>query len=151
MTLLSVRGVSKRFGGLVAVNNVSFDVAAGELVGLIGPNGSGKTTLLNILSGLADPDGGEILLDNVPCQGLTPERLAHRGVMRMFQLTRVFRRMNVIDNLLVAGRALGRSEARAEDIKKRLDAIKEKDRIDEQVNQMGHADVEDRFRRWGHQ
>ncbi|MBN8973423.1 MAG: ABC transporter ATP-binding protein [Rhizobiales bacterium] len=107
MTLLSVRGVSKRFGGLVAVNNVSFDVAAGELVGLIGPNGSGKTTLLNILSGLADPDGGEILLDNVPCQGLTPERLAHRGVMRMFQLTRVFRRMNVIDNLLVAGRALG--------------------------------------------
>ena len=53
--------------------------------------------------------------------------------------------------LILAGRALGRSEARAEDIKKRLDAIKEKDRIDEQVNQMGHADVEDRFRRWGHQ
>jgi ABC-type branched-subunit amino acid transport system ATPase component len=107
MTLLSVRGVSKRFGGLTAVDNVSFDVAAGELVGLIGPNGSGKTTLLNILSGLAEPDGGEILLDGTPCHGLTPERLAHRGVMRMFQLTRVFRRMNVIDNLLVAGRALG--------------------------------------------
>jgi ABC-type branched-subunit amino acid transport system ATPase component len=107
MTLLSVRGVSKRFGGLTAVDNVSFDVAAGELVGLIGPNGSGKTTLLNILSGLAKPDGGEILLDGTPCHGLTPERLAHRGVMRMFQLTRVFRRMNVIDNLLVAGRALG--------------------------------------------
>jgi ABC-type branched-subunit amino acid transport system ATPase component len=107
MTLLSVRGVSKRFGGLTAVDRVSFDIEGGELVGLIGPNGSGKTTLLNILSGLADPDAGEILLDNQPCHGLTPERLAHRGVMRMFQLTRVFRRMNVIDNLLVAGRALG--------------------------------------------
>lgn len=107
MTLLSVRGVSKRFGGLTAVNNVSFDIAAGELVGLIGPNGSGKTTLLNILSGLSEPDGGEILLDGTPCHGLTPERLAQRGVMRMFQLTRVFRRMNVVDNLLVAGRALG--------------------------------------------
>jgi len=107
MTLLSVRSVSKRFGGLTAVDNVSFNVEAGELVGLIGPNGSGKTTLLNILSGLGTPDSGEILLDDTPCQGLTPERLAQRGVMRMFQLTRVFRRMNVIDNLLVAGRALG--------------------------------------------
>jgi ABC-type branched-subunit amino acid transport system ATPase component len=107
MTLLSVRGITKRYGGLTAVDDVSFDIQAGELVGLIGPNGSGKTTLLNILSGLAEADAGEILLDDTPCHGLTPERLAHRGVMRMFQLTRVFRRMNVIDNLLVAGRALG--------------------------------------------
>ena len=106
MTLLSVRGVSKRFGGLTAVDNVSFNIEAGELVGLIGPNGSGKTTLLNILSGLGTPDSGDILLDGAPCQDLAPERLAQRGVMRMFQLTRVFRRMNVIDNLLVAGRAL---------------------------------------------
>ncbi|MCO5130138.1 MAG: ATP-binding cassette domain-containing protein [Xanthobacteraceae bacterium] len=129
MTLLSVRGVTKRYGGLVAVNNVSFDVAAGELVGLIGPNGSGKTTLLNILSGLADPDAGEILLDGKPCQGLTPEKLAHRGMMRMFQLTRVFRRMNVIDNLLVAGRALGLKPGEALDRARsliselRLDAV----------------------------
>ncbi|RIK97080.1 MAG: branched-chain amino acid ABC transporter ATP-binding protein [Proteobacteria bacterium] len=107
MTLLSVNGVTKRYGGLTAVDDVSFDIVAGELVGLIGPNGSGKTTLLNILSGLATADAGEILLADIPCQRLTPEQLAHRGVMRMFQLTRVFRRMNVIDNLLVAGRALG--------------------------------------------
>lgn len=113
MSLLSVRGVVKRYGGLTAVDGASFDIDAGELVGLIGPNGSGKTTLLNILSGLAEPDDGEILLDGTPCHGLKPEQLAHRGVMRMFQLTRVFRRMNVIDNLLVAGRALGLDSAEA--------------------------------------
>src|SRR5690606_6183784 len=113
MTLLSVNGITKRYGGLTAVDDVSFDILAGELVGLIGPNGSGKTTLLNILSGLARADSGEILLDDTPCHGLTPEQLAHRGVMRMFQLTRVFRRMNVVDNLLVAGRALGLKPAEA--------------------------------------
>jgi branched-chain amino acid transport system ATP-binding protein len=107
MSLLSVRGVVKRFGGLTAVDKVGFEIASGELVGLIGPNGSGKTTLLNILSGHGDADEGEILLDDKPCHGLKPEQLAHRGVMRMFQLTRVFRRMNVVDNLLVAGRAIG--------------------------------------------
>jgi ABC-type branched-subunit amino acid transport system ATPase component len=127
MTLLSVRDVSKRFGGLTAVDHVSFDVEGGELVGLIGPNGSGKTTLLNILSGLSEPDSGEILLDDVACHGLTPEKLAHRGVMRMFQLTRVFRRMNVIDNLLVAGRALGLAAGEALD---RADALITELRLD---------------------
>jgi branched-chain amino acid transport system ATP-binding protein len=113
MSLLSVRGIVKRYGGLTAVDSVTFEVAPGELVGLIGPNGSGKTTLLNILSGHADPNAGEILLDGKSCHGLKPEQLAHRGVMRMFQLTRVFRRMNVVDNLLVAGRALGLGAAAA--------------------------------------
>lgn len=127
MSLLSVRGVSKRFGGLTAVDRVSFDIEGGELVGLIGPNGSGKTTLLNILSGLSESDGGEILLDGSPCHGLTPEKLAHRGVMRMFQLTRVFRRMNVIDNLLVAGRALGLAADEALD---RADALITELRLD---------------------
>jgi branched-chain amino acid transport system ATP-binding protein len=107
MIRLSVRQVSKRFGGLQAVADVSFDVAAGELVGLIGPNGSGKTTLLNILSGYQPADGGDVLLDGEHVQGLGPARLAQRGLFRTFQLTRVFRRMNVVDNLLVAGCALG--------------------------------------------
>lgn len=127
MSLLSVRGIVKRYGGLTAVDGASFDVDAGELVGLIGPNGSGKTTLLNILSGLAEPDSGEILLDGTPCHGLKPEQLAHRGVMRMFQLTRVFRRMNVIDNLLVAGRALGLDSAEALN---RADTLIEELRLD---------------------
>lgn len=107
MSLLSATEIVKRYGGLTAVDNISFDIAQGELVGLIGPNGSGKTTLLNILSGHVTPDYGAITLDGKPCERLKPEQLAHLGIMRMFQLTRVFRRMNAIDNLLVAGRALG--------------------------------------------
>ena len=79
----------------------------GELVGLIGPNGSGKTTLLNILSGHVSADSGEVALDGRPITGLRPEELARLGVLRMFQLTRVFRRMSVLDNLQVTGFALG--------------------------------------------
>ena len=73
MSLLAIRGVMKHFGGVMAVDTVSFDIAAGELVGLIGPNGSGKTTLLNMLSGHLKPNAGEVLLDGEPCQGLKPE------------------------------------------------------------------------------
>jgi ABC-type branched-subunit amino acid transport system ATPase component len=114
-SLLRVQSVTKRFGGLVAVGDVSFDIAPGELVGLIGPNGSGKTTLLNIMSGHLSSDQGTISLDGEPCTGQKPQRLARRGLMRMFQLTRIFPRMNVLDNLLVGGRALGLTapEARA--------------------------------------
>ena len=113
MPCLSIRTVAKHFGGLKAVDDASFDIDEGELVGLIGPNGSGKTTLLNMLSGHLVPDGGQVLLDEEPIQGLKPERLARRGVLRMFQLTRVFRRMNVVDNLLVAGCALGLNQVQA--------------------------------------
>ena len=113
MPCLLIRSVAKHFGGLKAVDDASFDIDEGELVGLIGPNGSGKTTLLNMLSGHLVPDGGQVLLDEEPIQGLKPERLARRGVLRMFQLTRVFRRMNVVDNLLVAGCALGLNQVQA--------------------------------------
>jgi len=115
MSLLAIRNVMKHFGGIVAVEDVSFDIEAGELVGLIGPNGSGKTTLLNMLSGHLRPNAGAILLDGTPCQGLKPEKLAHRGLTRMFQLTRIFPRLNVVDNLLVAGRALGLSARQAQE------------------------------------
>lgn len=114
MPCLSVERISKSFGGLKAVDEASFAIAEGELVGLIGPNGSGKTTLLNILSGHLPADSGAVTLDGQPVVGLKPEALARRGLQRMFQLTRVFRRMSVLDNLLVAGCALGLSQARAE-------------------------------------
>jgi len=118
--LLAVEGVTKRFGGLVAVADVSFDIAPGELVGLIGPNGSGKTTLLNIMSGHLSADQGTIRLDGEPCTGSKPQQLARRGLMRMFQLTRIFPRMNVLDNLLVGGRALG---LHADEARERANAL----------------------------
>lgn len=113
MSCLAISGVGKSFGGLRAVDNVSFTIDEGELVGLIGPNGSGKTTLLNILSGHQPPDAGTVLLDGKPIQHLKPERIAQSGLLRMFQLTRVFRRMSALDNLLAAGRALGLNHSQA--------------------------------------
>lgn len=109
MSLLTIERVSKRFGGIKAVEDVSLTVRSGELVGLIGPNGSGKTTLLNILSGFERAETGSVNLQDRPVGGLAPDRLARRGIVRMFQLTRMFPRLNVVDNLLVAGRALGLS------------------------------------------
>jgi branched-chain amino acid transport system ATP-binding protein len=107
MALLSVRHVSKCFGGVRALQDITFDVAPGELIGLIGPNGSGKTTLINILSGHQSADRGDVLLDGQSLLGLSPDRIAKRGVLRMFQLTRGFGRITALDNLLVTGRALG--------------------------------------------
>jgi len=104
---LSVEKVGKSFGGLRAVAGVSLSIAPGELVGLVGPNGSGKTTLLSLVSGHESPGEGRVLLDGQPLAGLSPDRIARRGLLRMFQLTRVFRRMSALDNLLTAGRALG--------------------------------------------
>jgi branched-chain amino acid transport system ATP-binding protein len=114
MPCLSIDGVVKFFGGLKALDRAGFAVNEGELVGLIGPNGSGKTTLLNILSGHLAPDDGTVMLDGRSIAGLRPEVLARLGVLRMFQLTRVFPRMSVLDNLLVAGCALGLSQMEAE-------------------------------------
>ncbi|WP_018716496.1 ABC transporter ATP-binding protein [Arhodomonas aquaeolei] len=107
MTFLKVKGLEKRFGGRHAVDSVHFDVAAGELVGLIGPNGSGKTTLLNMLSGHLAPDGGTVTLEGREVTRLPVHRRARAGILRMFQLTRVFDRVSTLDNLLVAGRGLG--------------------------------------------
>jgi ABC-type branched-subunit amino acid transport system ATPase component len=114
MPCLAIKNVSKAFGGLEAIDNASFSIEAGELVGLIGPNGSGKTTLLNILSGHLSCDSGSVELDGKPITGLRPEVLARHGVLRMFQLTRSFPRMSAFDNLMVTGCALGLSQSDAE-------------------------------------
>jgi branched-chain amino acid transport system ATP-binding protein len=114
VSCLAIKNVSKAFGGLKAIDNASFSIEAGELVGLIGPNGSGKTTLLNILSGHLACDSGSVELDGKPITGLRPEVLARHGVLRMFQLTRSFPRMSAFDNLMVTGCALGLSQRDAE-------------------------------------
>lgn len=110
MALMQIRDIEKRFGGLRAVDGASMDVHQGELLGLIGPNGSGKTTLLNVLSGHLAADSGSVLLDGKSVLGLGPTRLTRLGVLRMFQMTRVFNRMSAFDNLVVCGLALGLNE-----------------------------------------
>lgn len=100
-SLLEVRRLSRRFGGVRAVDEVSFTIPAGRTVALIGPNGSGKTTLFNLICGLVTPDGGEVHLNGRPVTGLPPERIAELGVARTFQNGRVFGNMPVRDNVLV--------------------------------------------------
>lgn len=110
MSLLMTRGLSIHFGGVAAVDDVSFDVEEGEILGLIGPNGSGKTTVLNMLSGFLQPDAGEVIFAGENVTRLTTVELARRGLLRMFQMTRVFGRITTLDNMLVAGMAMGLTE-----------------------------------------
>lgn len=125
MALLQIKGIEKRFGGLRAVDGASMDVHQGELLGLIGPNGSGKTTLLNVLSGHLSADAGSVSLDGKNVLGLNPTQLTRLGVLRMFQMTRVFNRMTAFDNLVVCGLALGLHEAQAyERAEQLLDELK---------------------------
>lgn len=100
--LLQVEGLSMRFGGLLAVNNVALTLNEGEIVSLIGPNGAGKTTVFNCLTGFYRPTGGTIKLRDRHLEGLTGQAIARMGVVRTFQHVRLFREMTVIENLLVA-------------------------------------------------
>lgn len=102
MTLLSLHNVTKTFGGLTAVNGLTFDLAAGETVGLLGPNGSGKTTALNMISGYLPLSDGNITLSGASIGALGPERIAHRGVARTFQLVRALPSLSVGENVLAA-------------------------------------------------
>ena len=99
--LLSLRGITKRFGGVVANRDVSFEVQAGELVGLIGPNGAGKSTLFEIMSGFYAPDAGEVRLDGQRLTGLSPDRVSRLGVGRTFQKLRPFAGLTAVENVMV--------------------------------------------------
>jgi len=99
--LLSLRGVTRRFGGLTAVDAIDLDLAQGELVSIIGPNGAGKTTLFNLVTGLDTLDAGEVRLDGRAVTRLSPEMVASQGVARTFQLGRVFGNLSVMDNVLI--------------------------------------------------
>ena len=104
-----MRGLSKFFGGLKAVQDVSFDVRRGEILGIIGPNGAGKTTLFNVLGGILPPTAGDVTLAGKPVRGLRPNRLNHRGMGRTFQVARPFARMSVLHNVVVGAIAGTRS------------------------------------------
>jgi branched-chain amino acid transport system ATP-binding protein len=101
MALLEVRGISKSFRGLRAVEDVSFDVGEGAIAAMIGPNGAGKTTCFNLIAGVFAPDAGEVILGGERLTGLRPDRICHAGVGRTFQVVRPFPQMTVLDNVVV--------------------------------------------------
>jgi branched-chain amino acid transport system ATP-binding protein len=99
--LLSIKGIEKSFGGITALQNISFDVKQGDIKALIGPNGAGKTTLLNIVSGINEPDKGEILFLGEKIVRMAPSRIARKGISRTFQHVELFGNMTVIENIMV--------------------------------------------------
>lgn len=113
MSLLEVNQVSKRFGGLTANQDVSFNVEAGQVVGLIGPNGAGKTTLFNCVAGFFAPSAGSIMLAGRNIAGLPPEACARAGVARTFQVARTFTSMTACENVMTAAMLLQHNVAKA--------------------------------------
>jgi branched-chain amino acid transport system ATP-binding protein len=120
--LLAVSGLTRRFGGLLAVDGVGLNVARGQIVGLLGPNGSGKTTVLNLISGALAPDDGTIALDGTPIAGLAAHRIARLGVARTFQLVRVLGSMTCQENVLV-GVAFGTTKGWGAGARQAADAL----------------------------
>jgi branched-chain amino acid transport system ATP-binding protein len=112
VSLLTVNGVTKRFGGLSANDDISFDVGKGEIVGLIGPNGAGKSTLFSCIAGYYPVTSGTIDFEGKRISGLPPETICRRGVARTFQIVRVFKEMSVLENVMV-GAFLSTSSRRA--------------------------------------
>ncbi len=102
MAILKLDGVTKRFGGLIAVNNVSLELEEGELSGLIGPNGAGKTTIFNVITGVYPVDSGKILFMNQDITRKRPHETAALGIARTFQNIKLFGKMSVLDNVRVA-------------------------------------------------
>jgi branched-chain amino acid transport system ATP-binding protein len=112
LTLLELKGVSKNFGGLKALSNVSLDLEEGEILGIIGPNGAGKTTLFNAITGFFNPDGGEIRFNGERLIDLKPHQICQRGLVRTFQIVKPFLQLSVLDNVIVA--ALNRAKTTRE-------------------------------------
>jgi branched-chain amino acid transport system ATP-binding protein len=100
--MLAVIGLSKRFGGFLAVNQVAFEVQEGEILGLIGPNGSGKSTIFNLIAGNLRPTDGSIRFKGAEIAGLAAHQICHRGVARTFQIPRPFRKLSLIENVTLA-------------------------------------------------
>jgi len=121
MALLEVNRISKRFGGLVAVNDLNLKLDKGNILGLIGPNGAGKTTAFNMISGFYKPDEGEVLFDGQRINGLRPDQICRLGIARTFQVVKPFPQLSVRDNVMVG--AYNRTNKRSEARQKALEII----------------------------
>jgi branched-chain amino acid transport system ATP-binding protein len=107
--VLEISRLTRRFGGLYAVNDVSFSVGAGEVVSVVGPNGAGKTTLFNLITGVLKPDSGRVVFDGKDITGAPPHRLAAMGIARTFQNIRLFKHLNALENVMIGQVAGARS------------------------------------------
>ncbi len=126
MEILRTEGLTKRFGGIVAVNEVTIAVRKGEMMGIIGPNGAGKTTLFSLISGMEKPDEGRVFFEGRDITGLKPYHLNKLGLVRTFQIVRPFKSLTVLQNLLVPGTVKDRGL--------------NNDRLDELLKSLGLAD-----------
>ncbi len=112
--LMQISGVTKRFGGLVALRDVSVSLSSGEIVGLIGPNGAGKTTLVNVITGVQEPDEGKVIFEGERIDRQPAYRIARRGIGRTFQIVQPFPRMTVLENVAAGAMFAGKSHSVAE-------------------------------------
>lgn len=121
MGFLEVKNVSRFFGGLAAIKDVSFELRKGEILGLIGPNGAGKTTLFNVVNGFYHPSRGDVFFKDRKISGLKPHRICRMGIARTFQVVRPLQRMSVLDNVVASAFLRARHKAQAVEIA--LDAL----------------------------
>ncbi len=143
MSLLELRSVSRRFGALQALSDISLQVAPGELRAVIGPNGAGKTTLFNLISGFFPPSAGEIVFDGEAIQRVNPAALVRRGIIRTFQITEVFLSLSVRENVRIAAEvSLGWS---ARPWLSRAQRARVEDRVDELMHMVGLTGKDDRI------
>ncbi len=124
MALLTVKGLTKYFGGLRAVHDLSFDVQPGEILGLIGPNGAGKTTAFNLIAGFIHPTKGQILLDGESIAGMKPYAVTRKGIARTFQIVKPFKKLTVLENVTLAAflrfSSRGEAESQARQVLERM-------------------------------
>jgi branched-chain amino acid transport system ATP-binding protein len=156
LSILEVNNITRRFGGLIAVDRVSFQVNQGEIFGLIGPNGAGKTTLFNLITGLIDPTSGELIHSGKHLVKLQPHQIARRGIARTFQNLRLFDNLSVLENVAIArqihcrgsmlGGVLGVGRSRSEEkytfikAKELLDLLGLLDRGEQQAKTLAYGD-----------
>lgn len=105
--MLTIKGLTKSFAGIKALDDVSLQIERGKITGLIGPNGSGKTTLFNVVTGVYPPDAGQVYYREQPLTGLKPHAICQHGILRTFQITRLFWEMTVLENMIVPVRRIG--------------------------------------------
>ena len=141
--LFQVNHLSKYFGGLTVLSDVSFDIREREIIGLIGPNGAGKTTLFNVITGIYSPDAGSITYEGRNIVGLSPNRICRRGIARTFQLVRIFPSMTVLENVLV-GAIYGNRSGKKRATKDALHYLEMLNLLDLRDKVVSHLTISDR-------